>query len=571
MITGLDLKKHSKYFELIEYFKTQVYKYFPTAPKYDEFQLFFKTGNRIVYEDKYFERRKQLTYLGLLLLDDPANQKYKVKLENLIYSICNEFTWCLPAHVDIEKEFNCKEKKFTIDLFSSETAFTLSEQYRLLGDVLSKDILNLMHASILQRVIVPFLSEKWIFEDEVNNWSSVCAGSIGISALYIMSDSVDRKIVLNRVNHAMKAFLSGYGEDGACLEGLNYWQYGFRYFTYYSDMYESQTRKSFLSDTDLNKIKSIAAFQQKMYAYERTVYNISDSPSTMIPASDLAHYYHLLFPGEISIPVCDWSVNELLDHCGRWAPVIRTLMWEKQSIYSKHNKEEYYWLEDSGIYIFNNKELQFLSKGGSNDEPHNHNDLGHFILHFKKQPICIDLGAPQYTKDYFNDKRYDYIQASSKGHSVPIINGKYQVDGEGNFSRAIVYDQVNQLVTYDLTRAYENNEIDSFNRTFKLSPEVNRLDVVDNYLFTVHHNQIEQRIFFSKMEIESRTDFQLIFRNRVIRTIVTFLTYIESYTTNSFKYIDHFGSEKEATMVSIYAKNIPCKYKMEFSIQCFEI
>ena len=43
---------------------------------------------------------------------------YIRKLEEIIYSICEETTWALPAHVDLSKE----DWKYTVDLFSSETA-----------------------------------------------------------------------------------------------------------------------------------------------------------------------------------------------------------------------------------------------------------------------------------------------------------------------------------------------------------------------------------------------------------------------------------------------------------------
>ncbi|GJM76376.1 hypothetical protein HMSSN036_85920 [Paenibacillus macerans] len=72
----------------------------------------------------------------------------------------------------------------------------------------------------------------------------------------------------------------------------------------------------------------------------------------------------------------------------------------------------------------------FAAKGGHNGEPHNHNDLGHFILIAGRDTFAADLGSGEYTADYFGAGRYRYDCNGSQGHSVPIINGRHQAEGE---------------------------------------------------------------------------------------------------------------------------------------------
>jgi hypothetical protein len=43
--------------------------------------------------------------------------------------------------------------------------------------------------------------------------------------------------------------------------------------------------------------------------------------------------------------------------------------------------------------------------------------------------VLIDMGTRYYTKDYFEmPNRYTYLETSSRGHNVPIINGEYQAN-----------------------------------------------------------------------------------------------------------------------------------------------
>jgi len=98
---------------------------------YSLFSMYSLTGTRLDYERFYFERRRMLNTWVLLSLLEPESQEYLTRLGDMVWSICNEYTWCLPAHLD------AVDMDKTIDLFSAETGFALSEISVLLGDRLS--------------------------------------------------------------------------------------------------------------------------------------------------------------------------------------------------------------------------------------------------------------------------------------------------------------------------------------------------------------------------------------------------------------------------------------------------
>ena len=50
-----------------------------------------------------------------------------------------------------------------------------------------------------------------------NNWSAVCAGSVGSAFLYFGTDE-EIKTVLPRIKETLEYYLKGFGDDGACVE-----------------------------------------------------------------------------------------------------------------------------------------------------------------------------------------------------------------------------------------------------------------------------------------------------------------------------------------------------------------
>jgi hypothetical protein len=96
-------------------------------------------------------------------------------------------------------------------------------------------------------------------------------------------------------------------------------------------------------------------------------------------------------------------------------------------------------------------------KGGHNEENHNQNDIGSFIVHAGGETLLCDPGAGLYTRQYFSPVRYENPFANSYGHSVPRLNGALQPAGrryEGRFLGVDLTGSVKKA-GIDLTRAYD--------------------------------------------------------------------------------------------------------------------
>lgn len=120
------------------------------ALQYSKFMLFFQTGSRKEYERMYFERRGRIDALFMRYLLYGREQDLR-DLEDVIWAICDEYTWALPAHLDIDAPE--ETKRTYIDLFAGETAQILSEVYDTLGADLSEPIRRRILDEVDRRVL----------------------------------------------------------------------------------------------------------------------------------------------------------------------------------------------------------------------------------------------------------------------------------------------------------------------------------------------------------------------------------------------------------------------------------
>lgn len=405
------------------------------------FRGFAETGERKPYELVYFEQRKRLSAFALMAWLKPELEVYVDALRQTVKAICEEKTWCLPAHYNVQRgPFD------NIDLFAAETGQALTEIAVLIGEGLGDELPERIAWETERRIIEPFLTAgPYHWERLDNNWSAVCAGSIGMAALYAIEDTDRLATLLARVHGAMDAFLSGYGQDGACLEGYSYWQYGFGYYVYYMDLLKAATNGK-LNGFSARKVEEIAMFQQRCFSSEDMVVSFSDSPERSGVYMGLTMRLRREFP-KVALPHESYREVYRADHCGRWAHALRNVIWagaESQAMRDYAGSStaesagwptETRYMADAQWFLSRyapaeGRSYCFAAKGGHNGEPHNHNDGGQFLLHADGEAYLADLGRGLYTRSYFGAERYTYWCNGSQGHSVPIVNGAFQEAGE---------------------------------------------------------------------------------------------------------------------------------------------
>ena len=420
-------------------------------------------GDRQAFEDLYFDRRRRLfaAAIGALLSDEvPISAA-----EDVLWAICDEYAWALPAHIS-ELSSSAPEVPHdeSIDLFAAETAFALAEIITLLADRLHPLVIARVRREVERRVLTPFRERTWSWESVETNWSSVCAASVGIAAMYLEADGLEG--ILDRCTAAMDALLAGYGDDGVCVEGLNYWNYGFGHFAYYAEALRQRTGVDLWSGAQQEKIAAIARYPRSVSLGGRAVAAFSDAEPYGMVAPALAGLVEHRDPGA-AVSREFWSTSGWSHN---WGPVVRQFVWARDAADEVPDAAaSTAWFPDAEWLVIRavseGDELGFAAKAGHNDEPHNHNDLGSFVFAVNGEPLLSELGMGYYDASYFRlDTRYDNLSAGSQGHSVPIIGGVRQHDGR---DAAAVVEEVavdaGRLVL-DLTSAYEVGGLRSVRR-----------------------------------------------------------------------------------------------------------
>jgi hypothetical protein len=110
------------------------------------------------------------------------------------------------------------------------------------------------------------------------------------------------------------------------------------------------------------------------------------------------------------------------------------------------------WLAETQVASVRGGALHLIAKAGHNDEPHNHNDVGSFVLAVHGEPVIVDAGTGVYDRDSFGPHRYRAWFTRSAFHSVPEIDGHEQAPGPDFRARDVTFDGT--VFALDLAPAY---------------------------------------------------------------------------------------------------------------------
>ena len=430
------------------------------ALKYSDYKMYWNSGNRSVYEGTYFTRRLAMDCSTLLALIYPEEEKYINRVMDQVYAICDEYSWCLPAHQGaLEPNFNTK-----IDLFAAETGFALAEVYTLLGDRLEPLIRNRIMAEFKRRILIPYSTKEVAngWEKCTNNWAAVCMGSVACGIMLLYPEEFYG--LKPRIDETFEYYLKGFMDDGFCLEGCGYWHYGFGFFNVYADMVRTFTN----GETDYyarEKVKTISTFIQKMFLTEKASVSFADGGPTLSYHLGLLHHLKSIYPDDILIYDPKYSYN--YDGCGRFCLQLRSAIWMNEDYYNnpvETSVDATYYGADSQWFIRRTPDYGFAAKAGNNNEHHNHNDVGTFIFAKNGKQLICDLGPGAYTRQYFHEERYTIIEASSRSHNVPVVNGMNQ--SCGSQFKAVDVERNDNVFSCDIAGAYEAEALKKFKRTF---------------------------------------------------------------------------------------------------------
>ena len=118
------------------------------------------------------------------------------------------------------------------------------------------------------------------------------------------------------------------------------------------------------------------------------------------------------------------------------------------------------WLQDIQVMVSRDQEASkkgfyIAAKAGHNQESHNHNDVGSFMVFYNGKPVLIDVGAGTYTKDYGKS----WVISSAYHNMLPIVNGQVQITGRKYAASAVSYNSDSHKIVFkqDISKTYNED------------------------------------------------------------------------------------------------------------------
>ncbi|MBQ7011117.1 MAG: heparinase II/III family protein [Clostridia bacterium] len=526
-------------------------------------------GDRSEYEysDKgYFVRRGHLEIKLIAAWLYPERKDVLDALQDIMWAICDEYTWSLPAHMNGEQALrvNLQEDCYTIDLFAAETGDTLAEALLMLGDRLDPVVVKRVKRELKKRIIDRFENGRFGWcESNFTNWAAVCAGSVGMACICELDDDQRLGRLIERLLGAMRNFMSGFSDDGACLEGTGYWSYGFGYFACFADMLYRRTGGE-IDLFDDPRVHKVALFPQKCCFYGSRGVSFSDGGSKVSLSLGLTNMLSKHFD-DVFIPENVYTGDGIsIGGCHRFSLGFNKILWTPEGEVKRVPMADNYQLPSAQWYIASGKDnVGVAIKGGNNGEPHNHNDIGNFIVYKNGVEIIADLGSGEYDKKYFSRERYTLTHCGSQGHSVPLIDGAVQKAGKAYAAKDFTMDSTG--VCMDIAPAYGLGGDNSVIREIRFDREAGVLTVSDRFKLAKAPDRLVER-FISRFQPVLTVDGVTIGNNNA-SMLLTITEGAAAAHIHSSEEKDHGGKPFTVWYVDFVA-NMPdaeCSFKFKLS------
>lgn len=457
--------------------------------------LIERTGDRDEYQLMSFKKRN---VLGTMLIAEIYENKGRFidPIINGVWSICEESWWGVPAHlprgkaymglVDVTAPF--------VDLFAAETATFLSWVDYFLGaklDAVSPQIRKRIYVETNRRVFEPLMTKPhgWMTKNAngrpPNNWNPwICSNWLN-AALLLEKDEIKRVAMVGKVLKVLDEFLNPYPQDGGCDEGPGYWDAAAASLYDNISLLNLATNNAFRYIYEDEKVRNMGRFIYRAQIGEDYFLNFADAdPQPSMAASMIYRFGKDIGDGDMM----RFGAYYKSDEDGK----IGRFMYFR-NFFSLFIREEFrnaekglplpqnVWLPDIQVMLARDKQgssdgFFVAAKGGHNDESHNHNDIGNYVVYYDGLPVLIDVGRGTYTRKTFSDQRYDIWYNRSDYHNVPTINGATQSAGSKFKASNVSYkqDKNSSELKLDIVAAYPAEaNLKSLTRSVKLNRSKN--------------------------------------------------------------------------------------------------
>ncbi len=473
--------------------RAEVFKESPIRSfSFRNFRRYDEDGNRGTYEDEYFRHRGMLETFALMAWIY-QNEEYLHKLEDIIWAICDEYSWPVTAHMNGKSLTVYQEENHNVDLFAAETGQAFAEILSLLEDKLHPTVVMRMRKRLEERIFGRLDQPFAWKETKICNWAAVCAGSVGMAAMYEIKDEERLADIIMICLTSMDRFIGGYAEDGVCTEGVGYWGYGFGYFMAFADLLRRRTGGR-LDLFAIEKVHLMATFIGKVYFPNARCLSFADGGSRGKSNPSTVSFLKTIYNDMPTPAEDDLSFKYPTDTCYRFALALRKFVnMQVEPFVATQNMDSTFIFPAAQWYLSTTKDktISIAAKAGHNQEAHNHNDVGSFQIFKNGQQMLADVGAGIYDKTYFSAAGNLVFCKGSHGHNVPIINGKNQKYGRKHTAENVVIERGG--IRYDFNAAYEISTLQKLHRDIRFNEITGEVDLTDVFGFAENPSSVIER------------------------------------------------------------------------------
>ncbi|WP_128548303.1 heparinase II/III domain-containing protein [Larkinella soli] len=453
--------------------------------------LIERNANRSEYEAVSFQKREVLG--TLLLAEIYENQgRFVDPIIDGVWSICEESFWGSSAHLPRGRDFAglMDVSKPFVDLFAAETATYLAWVDYYLGDRLdavSPQIRKRIYHETNYRIFQPLMTQPhgWMSKNSngrpPNNWNPwICSNWLN-TVLLLEKDDAKRTEAVAKILNVLDQFLNPYPRDGGCDEGPSYW--GAAAASLYDNiaLLNQATNQAFRYVFADEKVRNMGKFIYRAQISEKYFLNFADADPQPGMAATMIYRFGKDIEDPDMMRFGAYYRQPENGSLGRFHYFRNFYALFIQDEFRKAKKglplPKDVWLPDLQVFaardqVGSTKGFYVAAKGGHNDESHNHNDVGNYVVYYDGQPLLIDVGRGTYTGKTFSSKRYEIWYNCSDYHNLPTVNGRTQPPG-AKYKAALIAYKTGPAVTQfdlDIAGAYpEEAGIDSWKRTIRLN------------------------------------------------------------------------------------------------------
>lgn len=451
-----------------------------------EYARFHFDGNRVGYEEPYFERRTRLIAAALAAVLT-GEDRWVAEVVDGIGLICDELSWTVPAHAWKNRDRDSavpSPDDLDLDLFTAETGGALAWTDQLLGpalDAYSSTVRPRLLAEVTRRVLEPYRTRRdwhWLARS-VNNWNPWIHSNVLTCALLLDVDHTKRIEIVNLSIEGLDVFLDSYPADGGCDEGALYWgKAGGSLADCLALLYDATDGR--LNGFDHPKVGPIARYLPAMHIGSGWYVNFADGPARQQDRTVSYPLYRLGERGDDQLVTRHAAMINAeggplvarLSSFGRVLGILFTPELRADGV-DQPSDGDHFWFPDTEVMTGRVAGMTVAAKGGHNAESHNHNDVGNVVIAVDGVPRIVDIGVGTYTRQTFSPERYQIFTMQSEFHNLPVINGYGQLPGSDHRCRGMFAELGPQRVetTLEIADAYPAEAgIESWLRQVILDP-----------------------------------------------------------------------------------------------------